>query len=240
MFLTTPRQDLALGERVERVLLLFRVLLFEENLARQHDVAALLVDLDDAHPQFLAAKRVEVANGTHVDLRSGQERAHADVDGEAALDPLDDAADDDLTLGVGLLDLVPDLHLLGLLAREDDVAVAVLGALEQDIDDVPRLHGDLTGLVDELVDGDEPFGLVADVDDHFRWGDFQDGALHDFAFRDIAEAAIVKVQQASVFLRVDRFVEGTSLWLDVLRVVSWHRNGSSSVVLAAISARGGL
>ena len=138
-------EDLALGERVERVLLLLGVLLFEEDLAREHDVAALLVDLDDAHAQLLAAQRVEVADGTHVDLRAGQERADADVHREAALDPLDDAADDDLALGVGLLDLVPDLHLLGFFAREDDVAFAVFGALEQHVDDVAGLHGDLAG-----------------------------------------------------------------------------------------------
>ena len=160
-------EDLALGERVERVLLLLGVLFFEEHLAREHDVAALLVDLDDAHAQFLAAQRVEVADRAHVDLRAGQERADADVHREAALDPLDDAADDDLALGVGLLDLVPDLHLLGFFAREDDVAFAVFGALEQHVDDVAGLHGDLAGLVEELVDGDDAFGLVADVDDDF-------------------------------------------------------------------------
>ena len=161
-------EHLALGERLERVLLLLGVLLFEERLAREHDVAALLVDLDDAHAQFLAAQRVEVADGTHVDLRAGQERADADVDGEPALDPLDDAADDDLALGIGLLDLVPDLHLLGFFAREDDVAFAILGALEQHVDDVAGLDGDLAVLVEELADRDDAFGLVADVDDHFR------------------------------------------------------------------------
>src|SRR6185369_70744 len=102
-------EDLALAEHVERVLLLFRVLFLEQRLARQHDVPALLVDLDDAHAQLLAAERVEIPHGTDVDLRAGEERAHADVDGQAALDALDDAADDDLTLRVGLLDLVPNL-----------------------------------------------------------------------------------------------------------------------------------
>ncbi len=200
-------EDLALGERVERVLLLLRVLLFEEHLAREHDVAALLVDLDDAHAQLLAAQRVEVPDGTDVDLRAGQERADADVHGETALDALDDAADDDLALGIGLLDLVPDLHLLGFFAREDDVAFAVFGALEQHVDDVAGLDRDLAGLVDELVDGDDAFGLVADVDDDFRRRDFEDGALDDLAFRDVAEAAIVKVQKACVFLRIDLIVE---------------------------------
>src|SRR5262245_60321677 len=150
-------EDLALGERVERVLLLLGVLLLEEHLAREHDVAALLVDLDDAHAQLLAAQGIQVPHGTHVDLRTGEERAHADVDGEPALDSLDHAADDDLALGIGLLDLVPDLHLLGLLTREHDVTFAVFRALQQHVDDVAGLHRDVAVLVHELVDGNDAF-----------------------------------------------------------------------------------
>jgi hypothetical protein len=71
-----------------------------------------------------------------------EERANADVDGQAAFDPLDDATDHDLALGVGLLDLVPDLHLLRFFAGEDDVAFAIFGSLEQHVDDVARLDGD--------------------------------------------------------------------------------------------------
>ena len=199
-------QHLALGERLERRLLLLGVLLFEERLAREDDVAALLVDLDHAHPELLPLQRVEVADRTHVDLRAGQERADADVHGEAALDALDDAADDDLPIGVGLLDLVPDLHLLGLLAREHDVAFAILGALEQHVDHVARLHGDLAVLVEEFVDLDEAFGLVADVDDDGGFGDLEDGALDDLAFRHVAEAVVVDVEHGRKFLRVHVFV----------------------------------
>ena len=124
-----------------------------------------------------------------------------------ALDALDDAANDDLALGIGLLDLVPDLHLLGFFAREHDVAVAVLGALEQHVDNVARLHGDLAGLIDEFVDRNDSLGLVSDVDDDFRRRDFQHRPLHDLAFRDVAEAGIVKVQKACVFLRIDLIVQ---------------------------------
>ena len=137
---------------------------------------------------------------------AGQERADADVDREAALDALDDAADDDLALGVGLLDLVPDLHLLGFFAREDDVAFAVFGPLEQHVDDVAGLDGDLAVLVEELVDRDDAFGLVADVDDDFGRGDLENRALDDLAFRDVPEAAIVGIQQPGVFGRIHLLV----------------------------------
>src|SRR6266849_1686910 len=184
-------EDLALGERLERVLLLLGVLFLEQRLARQHDVAALLVDLDHAHAELLPAQRVEISDGTHVDLRSGQERADADVHRETALDALDDAADHDLALGIGLLDLVPNLHLLGFFTRQDDVAFAIFRTLQQHVDDVAGLDRHLAVLVEELIHRDDAFGLVPDVDDHFRRGDFENRSLDDFAFRDVAEAVIV-------------------------------------------------
>ena len=195
-------QHLAFGERVQRVLLLFRVLFFEEDLAGEHDVAALLVDLDDPHAQLLAAQRVEVADRTHVDLRAGEEGADADVHRETTLDALDDAANDDLALGIGLLDLVPDFHLLGFFAREHDVTVAIFGALEQHVDRVARLHGHFAALVEEFVDADDAFGLVTDVDDNFRRRDFEDCPLHHLAFRDVAEAVIVDVEHPGELLGI--------------------------------------
>ena len=61
----------------------------------------------------------------------GKERLHADVDGEAALDAVDDATADIRSVAVRRLDVVPDAHLLGLVAREDDVAVLVFGRLRE-------------------------------------------------------------------------------------------------------------
>src|SRR6185503_13136896 len=199
-------EDLALGEGLERVLLLLGVLFLEQRLAGEDDVAALLVDLDHPHAQLLAAQRVEVAHRAHVDLRAGQERADADVHRQAALDALDHPADDDLALGIGLLDLVPDLHLLGFFAREDDVAFAIFGPLEQHVDDVAGLNGDFAGLVEELVDRDDAFGFVADVNDDFGGSDFENRSLDDFTFRDIAEAVIVGIEQPGILGRVDLFV----------------------------------
>src|SRR5688500_7182283 len=174
-------QDLALLEGLQRVALLLGVLLFEDGLAGQDDVAALLVHLDDAHAQLLAAQAVEVAHGTEVDLAAGEERADADVHREAALHALDDAADHDAALLVRLLHVVPDLHLLGFFLGQDYVAFLVLGLLEQHVDHVADLDADLAGLVTELVEGDDSLGLVAHVDDHFRLRHLQDDALDDFA-----------------------------------------------------------
>ena len=103
---------------------------------------------------------------------------------------------------IGLLHVVPDLHLLRFFAGEDDVAVAVLGALQQHVHDVAGLNGDLAVLVQELLDPDDAFRLVPDVDDDLGLGDLQDRALDHLAFRDVAEAAVVEVEQLGVFGRV--------------------------------------
>src|SRR5206468_741762 len=118
----------------------------------------------------------------------------------------DDAADDDLAFRIGLLDLVPDLHLFSFFTREDDVPFAVFGALEQHVDDIARLNRDLTGLVEELVDRDDAFRFVADVDDHFRRRDLENRSFDDLAFRDVAEAVIVAVEEFLELVWADRIV----------------------------------
>src|SRR4029453_5329698 len=140
--LDDARDDLALLEGPQRVALLLGVLLFEDRLAGQHDVAPLLVDLDDPHAQLLPAEAVEVAHGAQIDLAAGQEGAPADVHREAALDALDHAAGHDAALLVGALHVVPDLHLLGFFLGQDDVAFLVLGFFEQDVHGLALLDHD--------------------------------------------------------------------------------------------------
>jgi len=196
-------QHLAVGEGIERDLLLLGVFFFKQRLARQHDVAPLLVDLDDAHAEFLALEGIQVAHGPHVDLRTREEGTHADVDGESTLDAFDDAADDHAAIEEGLFDLVPDLHLLGFFARQHDVAFAILGALQEHVHHVAGLRRDVTVFVDEFFDGDDAFGFEADIHHNFGRGDLHHGALDDFTFREIPEAGIVKVQHSRVLLLVD-------------------------------------
>src|SRR4030095_2895421 len=137
--------------------------------------------------------RIEISNRTDVDLRTGQKRAHADVDRQAALDPLDDAADHDLAFRVGLLDFVPNLHLLGFFAREDDVAFPIFRTFEQDVDDVAGLDGYFAAFIEEFVDSDDAFRFVSDVHNHFGGSDLQDRSLDDFTLGNVAEAVVVCV-----------------------------------------------
>ncbi len=79
-------EDAALFEGREGDGLLGVLLLFEELLAGDDDVAALLVQLDDADFDLRADVAVEIADRANLDLRAGQERLDADIDGQATLD----------------------------------------------------------------------------------------------------------------------------------------------------------
>src|SRR5262249_20130125 len=179
--------DLAFLEALERLSLQLGALLLEEDAARQHDVAALLVELDDLELVGLADERVEVAHRAQVDLRPGQERldAAADRDRQAALHALRDRPLDELVLLARDRDLVPDLQPVGLLLGEDAQAVLVLAGLEQDLDAVARLDVDLTVGTDELGERDLPLRLVADVHDDVVLRHLDDRPMDDLAFLDL-------------------------------------------------------
>ena len=88
------RADLALAERSEEVLALLGLRLLEELAAGENDVVAVLVELDDAALELLADVRLQVAHAAHLDERSREETAQADVEDEPTLDDLDDGAGD--------------------------------------------------------------------------------------------------------------------------------------------------
>src|SRR2546430_16546329 len=101
---------------------LFALLAFQQLLARDDDVAALLVELDDGDLNGLTLHAIEIADGTQVDLRAWQEGAGAhDIDRETALDAIDDDGLDWLLLVVGFLNFVPGMASLCLRIRAVNV-----------------------------------------------------------------------------------------------------------------------
>src|ERR1700704_6568111 len=102
---------------------LLGLLAFEQILARDYDVAPLLVELDDRDFESLALHAIQIANRAQIHLRAWQERARAeDVYREPALDALDNHSLDRLLLVVSLFDFFPGVDALRLLVREIDVA----------------------------------------------------------------------------------------------------------------------
>ena len=116
-------------------------------------------------------------------MAAGQEGHGAvEIDGEAALDAVEDHAFDALAGFVLLLEPRPALFAPRLLARQHGLAHGVLDALEIDIDlvadgEIGRTSGDA-----KFFQGDAAFGLQTDVDDRDVLFDCDDGALNDVAF----------------------------------------------------------
>src|SRR5262249_14782903 len=148
----------------------------------------------------------------------------ADVDEQAALDFLGDAAGDDVALVVLGDDVLPGPHPVGLAPRELDLAGLVLHVLQQDLD---RVAGLGRGLVLPLVEVDQALGLVADVDDDVIAVDLDDLAGDDAA--DL-EALAVAEELAHVLGAVLGGHGGRQLiFADVEfaeQVAIYHRKGS--------------
>ena len=175
----------------EEVAALLLLGLFEPGAAREHDVVAVAVELDDLRLDGLADVGLELAHAAQLDERRGQEAAQSDVDDEAALDDLDDDALDDLVAVLQLFDVGPRLLVLGALLREDEAALLVLLLQDQALDALAQ-RDDLGG-VDvvadrELAARDDALGLEADVEQHLVVVDLDDGADHQVAVVELEDA----------------------------------------------------
>ena len=195
--------------------------LLEPRAAGQHDVVAVLVQLDDLGLELLADVRLEVAHAAHLDQRRRQEAAQADVEDQAALDDLDDGAGDDAVLVLDLLDRAPGALVLRALLGQDQPAFLVLLLEDQGLDLVADLD-DLVGvdvvLDRELAGGDDALGLVADVEQDLVPVDLDDDALDD--------VAVVEV--------LDRLVDGGEEGLFVADVVDRDLRGAVTGGLASM------
>ena len=173
MFLIAPVTLSPILTVCEERLALFGALGLDDLAAGEHDVLALVVDLDDLEFVDVADVFVEILRRDDVDLRAGQEGFDADVDDQAALDDALDLAADESAVLEDLDDLVPVLLVGGFLLGEDDHALVVFEFLEEDFDFV----ADFDFLVLEFGGRDGSFGFVADVDEHDLRADFEDGPL---------------------------------------------------------------
>ncbi len=151
----------------------------------------LRLSLMTRHSISLPLSESRFFTGPNVDLGSRKESADADVDRKTAFDPFDNASADDGVFVERLFDLFPDLNFFGFFFGKHNVAIAIFGIFEQNIDEIPDFDRHLTGHIDELCDRNNAFRLVADIDNNIRIGDFQNRALHDFAFCEFPGAILV-------------------------------------------------
>ena len=158
--------DRAFAQRLHQLGALFAHRGLDHGATRQHDVVALAVELDDLELHRLALERAHVLDRTRVEQRTRQEGADAvDEDGQAALDLAVDRAGDELARLERVLERKPRRETLGLVARQDGVAVAVLDRVDRDRNEVAGLHFEFALVVLELVDRNIGLRLEAGIDD---------------------------------------------------------------------------
>ena len=185
--------DLADLEVVEELVALLLLGLLQVGPAAQHDVVAVLVELDDLGADALADVRLQVAHPAQLDERGGQEAAQADVDDEAALDDLDHRTLDDAVLFLELLDRAPRPLVLGPLLGQEQAAFLVLLLEDQGLDLLAQ-RDDLVR-VDVVADGqlagrDDALALVADVEQDLVLVDLDDRAVDEVAVLDLDDGAV--------------------------------------------------
>src|SRR5262249_40259961 len=145
---------------------LLRARLLEHGAARDDDVAAAAIHFQDLEWLRLIHQRGDVADGADVDLAARQKCYRTvEIDGEAALDLIEDDAGDLLVLVEGALELAPALLTPRLVPGENRFAERVLDPLEIDLDGISDLDLVLPARSRELPQRHAPFGLGANVDD---------------------------------------------------------------------------
>src|SRR5207237_1277024 len=156
---------LTLFEVLHQFLALLGAGLFENRAARHHDVAAVAVHLEDLERLRIVHQRRDVADRADIDLRARQEgHRTVEIDGEAALDLVEDDAVDLFVVLERLFELAPALLAARLVARQHGLAERILDAVEEHLDLVADLEIAFTARAGEFAQRHAAFRLPADGD----------------------------------------------------------------------------
>ena len=179
-----PGAVLAGLEIVEERLALLLLGLLQPGSARQHDIVAVLVELDDLGLEVLADVGLQVPHPAQFHKRGRQESPQADVHDQTALDDFDHQALDHSAGFLDALDLAPGPFVLGALLGQEQAPLLVLLGEDEGFDGLTH-RDDLVG-IDIVADrqftaGDHALRLVADVEQNLVLVD-----PHDCAFDELA------------------------------------------------------
>ena len=178
---------LALFEVLHQLLALLGAGLFQNRAARHHDVAAAAIHLEDLERLRVVHQRRDVADRADIDLRARQEGHGAvEIDGEAALDLIEDNAVDLFVVLECLLELAPAFLAARLVARQHGFAERILDPVEKHLDLVADLEIAFAAGPGEFAQRHTAFSLQADVDDGHVLFNCNYLALDDRAFLQIA------------------------------------------------------
>src|SRR5690554_1572779 len=175
--------NLALFELLHDFRTLFGARLFENGTTRDDDIAATLVHLQNLERLRHVHQRRDIADRANIDLRTRQEGNGAfEVDGETALDLVEDGAFNALIVVVHDFELDPALFTTGLLAAQNGFAGSVFDAVNIDLDDRANNDQAVTAGGAKFLERNAAFGLQTDVDDRQVLFDRDDGAFDNRTF----------------------------------------------------------
>ena len=112
---------------------LFTPFLLDQLTTAEHDVFAVVINLNDFKIVSVADKLLQIFRRNDVDLRCGQKCFDTDVYHQAAFDHGFHFSFDQAIAVKNTRDFVPVLTICGLLFRKDDHAFVVFQALEEDV-----------------------------------------------------------------------------------------------------------
>ncbi|MNZ54488.1 hypothetical protein D3C78_723890 [compost metagenome] len=180
--------------------------LFENRAARDNDVAATLVHLEDFEGLRVVHQRGNVADRTDVDLRTRKEGNSAvQIDGETTLDLIEDNAFDAFASFELGFELDPAFFAASLLARQNGFAESVFDALDVNFDFVADLQRAVLGLRAEFLQRYAAFNLEADVDDGNVLLDCRYDTLGNIAFGKIVRGKGFFEKRCEIFARGGRY-----------------------------------
>src|SRR5271170_4666079 len=152
--------DLALFEVLHQLLALFGAGLFQHGAARDDNIAAPAIHLEDLKRLLIVHQRRHVADRPDIDLRARQESDRpVEIDGKAALDLVEDDALHLLVILESFFELAPALLAARLVARQHGFAECILDSLEIDLDGVADFDFAIAAGSCEFAQRNAAFGL---------------------------------------------------------------------------------
>ena len=182
--------DLALGEVQDQARTLFSAGFFKHGAARDDDIAAAAVHLEDLEGLGNVHQRLHIANRADIDLAAGQEGHGAiEIDSEAALDAAKDHAVDALAFAEFGFELVPAGFAAGAVTAEHGFAIGIFDAIDIDFDFIADRQSMRLAGHGKFAQRHAAFALEADVDHSLVVFNCSDGAFDNAAFKAASAGA---------------------------------------------------
>ena len=198
-----PEAFLEMAEDLAPLLLPF---VLKKGAPGDDRVLALAVKLGQFEFERLADELLRVLDRPDVGLGIVHEGLDPDIDGIAALGLFHDRPRDERPVAVRLVQGVQGLFPVGPPLRENEVSFFPVAPFQDRVDLVARFRLGRRNGFGELLDRDDAFGLLSDIDQNVAGRDLDHASLDDLTLGDLFRAELIMVQQAVVLLGRELFL----------------------------------